>query len=81
METKGATALLTKGAEYYQCCRHLHMRGAGDCLKEAKALVDIQKEKGVTFDQFLAEITRVVGQAPNMGTDIYFQELKKHWES
>lgn len=57
--------LIMKAGEYFQCARHLNLRGLADVVEECKVMVEAHKLEGRTFDDFIAGITELAqGHAP-----------------
>lgn len=72
--------ILRKGAEYYQCARHVNIRGLGDVVKETADIVKAAKASGMTFDALLTDIEAKFGQKPNLAKDKFLVVVQKQWE-
>lgn len=72
------TDLMAKGAEFFQCGRHMHARGMRDVLEEARVIVAALKADGKTFEQ-LVEWCRAGGH-DSTDTDPFLAKVKALWE-
>lgn len=73
--------LLAKGAEYYECARHINLRGAKDVLDECKPLIEEIKREGKTFDSVLLIAADYAGEPIDLEKDEFLTRVKPMFEA
>lgn len=71
--------IMMKGGEFFQCAKHAHARGMSEVAKEVAEMVKVQKDKGIAFSEFEAEIKLFVGELPS-DDDKFWKMIKDSWE-
>jgi urease gamma subunit len=74
-------SLFAKGAEFYQCARHMNARGMRDVMNEAAQIVGDLKRDGHTFEDVLKYGTELNGGEPiDVSADKFLQRVQKIFE-
>ena len=69
--------LFRKGAEFYECARHLHPRGCAAVMEECKPVVVELLAANVSFDDVLARVEKVAGHPVDLGRDPFLTNIKQ----
>lgn len=70
--------LINKAAEYFQCARHLNLRGASEVLKECRPLVADIKRDGKTFKDFCTLVNP--DMEPDLENDLFMKNISLMFE-
>lgn len=72
--------IFKKGAEFYTCARHLHLRGCNAVLDECRPIVADLKMLGVSFQDILDRIKSDHGVDVDLETDPFLKSIKAIFE-
>jgi hypothetical protein len=75
--TKEFELLFQKGCEYMQCVQHMHLRGAGDVIKECVPIVKEISKLGGGFENVLAHFETIAKQEIDVEKDLFLNNIRK----